>query len=265
VNAGTVAAHFDGVVTSTSLMANMPWAAEAVAQAPPTLGLGLHLNLSTGPPCAPAARVPSLVGADGRFLPLGRLLLLLGAGQVRRHEIEREIAAQIERAAALGAALDHLDGHHHVHVHPTVLPLVLRQAAAYGIAAVRCPEEDTPRTGGEAPRDRARRLGIGAAARRLRPRARAAGLATTEHFRGLALGLAFDTPALLATLAMLPPGLTELMCHPGYPDAELARRTSYAAGRDRELAALTAPAVREFVRVNGIELLTYRDALGSRR
>jgi hopanoid biosynthesis associated protein HpnK len=262
VNAGVLAAHRDGLVTSATLMVNMPAAAEAVAAAPPTLALGLHLNLTSGSPCAGAARAPSLVNADGRFVRLDRLALRLAAGRVRRADLEREIAAQVERALGLGAALDHLDGHHHIHAHPAVLPVVLQLAAWYGVGAVRCPEETTPAEIAEAPRDRVRRVLVGAAARRLRTRAAAAGLRTSEHFRGLAVGLAFDTRALVATLERLPPGLTELMCHPGYPDAELAERTSYAAGRERELAALTAPEVRAVVRARGIELTTYREVSG---
>ncbi|HZU07578.1 MAG TPA: ChbG/HpnK family deacetylase [Chloroflexota bacterium] len=264
LNAGVLAAHRAGLVTSASVLVNQPWAADAIAAAPPTLGLGLHLNLSTGMPCAGAARVPSLVDAQGRFLRLDRLLLRLSLGQVRRGDLEREIAAQLERALALGAALDHLDGHHHIHLHPAVLPVALRLAIAYGVRAVRCPEETGRPSHREPWHNRARRLAIAAAARRLRPRALAAGLLTTEHFRGLALGTAFDTTALAATLARLPPGLTELMCHPGYPDAALAQRTSYAAGRERELAALTAPEVLAVVRARGIVLTTYRAVVQAR-
>src|SRR4051794_17820070 len=260
VVAGVLAAHRDGLVTSTTTMINMPWAAEGIAAAPPSLALGLHLNLTTGAPTAEPARVPSLVGADGRFLRLDRLVLGLSLGGVRTADLEREISAQLEAALAAGAALDHLDGHHHIHLHPRVLPLVVRLAAAYGVPAVRCPEETAPAAGGEAPRDRARRLIVGAASRRLRRRLCAAGLVTSDHFRGLGLGLAFDMPALLRTLATLRPGLTELMCHPGYPDAELAARTSYAAGRERELAALTALAARALLAARRITLTTYRAA-----
>ena len=259
LNAGVLAAHRDGLVTSATTMINMPWAVEGIAAAPPSLALGLHLNLTTGAPSAPPARVPSLLGTGGDFLRLDRLLLRLSLGQVRTGDLEREIAAQLERALRAGAALDHLDGHHHIHLHPRVLPIAVRLAAAYGVPAVRCPEETAPAPGGEAPRDRLRRLAVGAAARRLRRRARAAGLATSDHFRGLGVGLAFDLPALVATLASLPAGLTELMCHPGYPDAELARRTSYAAGRERELAALTAPAARAALAARGVALTTYRE------
>src|SRR5215212_9818878 len=75
VNAGVLAAHRRGLVTSATLMANMPAVAAAVAATPPTLALGLHLNLTTGEPCAGAERVPSLVDGSGRFLRLDRLLL----------------------------------------------------------------------------------------------------------------------------------------------------------------------------------------------
>jgi chitin disaccharide deacetylase len=258
LNAGVVAAHRDGLVTSATLMANAPDAAEAVALAPPTLALGLHLNLSAGEPCAGAARVPSLVGADGRFLRLDRLLLHLTLGRVRRADLEREIAAQIDRALRLGASIDHIDGHHHIHVHPAVMPSVLRLAAECGVRAVRCPEETTPFSGSEVPFNRLQRLAISAAARRLRPRLAPAGLVTSTHFRGHALGHAFDAAALGATLAALPAGVTELMCHPGYPDAELVQRTSYAVGRERELAALTCPGAAAAVRAHRIILTTYR-------
>src|ERR671927_41765 len=77
VNAGVLAAHQAGLVTSATLMANMPGAADAVAAAPPSLAVGLHLNLTTGEPCAGAAHVPTLVDAAGRFPRVDRLLLQL--------------------------------------------------------------------------------------------------------------------------------------------------------------------------------------------
>ena len=257
VNAGVLAAHRAGIVTSASLMANLPAVEEAVALAPPSLGLGLHLNLTTGAPCAGAARVPSLVGRDGHFLRLDRLLWRLSTGGVRRLDLEREIAAQIERLLALGARLDHLDGHHHIHLHPAVRRVAMANAVIYGIHAVRIPAEHGPLGVREAARDRVRRLLLNGACRRARRMAHAFHLATADHFRGLALGLAFDLPRLVATLRALPPGVTELMCHPGYVDAELARRTRYSRGRDRELAALTAPAVRAVLEDAGIVLTRY--------
>src|SRR5260370_29921456 len=104
LNAGVLAAHRDGLVTSATTMINMPWAVEGIAAAPPALALGLHLNLTTGAPSAAPARVASLLGADGDFLRLDRLLLRLSLGQVREADLEREIAAHLDRALRPGAA-----------------------------------------------------------------------------------------------------------------------------------------------------------------
>ena len=48
INAGVAQAHDDGVVTSTSAMVCWPGAAEAAAlvRERPTLGVGLHVDLS---------------------------------------------------------------------------------------------------------------------------------------------------------------------------------------------------------------------------
>ncbi len=95
--------------------------------------------------------------------------------------------------------------------------------------------------------------------RMLRLRARRAGLSTPDHFLGLALGLGFSAAGLQEALRQLPEGTTELMCHPGHPDEELAATTSYAAGRDSELAALLDPNVRRLLDRSGVRLGGYSD------
>ncbi|HOI45659.1 MAG TPA: ChbG/HpnK family deacetylase, partial [Candidatus Aminicenantes bacterium] len=67
VNRGIVLAHQKGILTSATLMANMPGFDEAVEMARdhPRLGVGVHLNLLRGEPVTPARDVASLVRADG--------------------------------------------------------------------------------------------------------------------------------------------------------------------------------------------------------
>jgi predicted glycoside hydrolase/deacetylase ChbG (UPF0249 family) len=66
-----------------------------------------------------------------------------------------------------------------------------------------------------------------------------------DHFRGFALtGRRDFTARLLALLERLEPGVTELMVHPGYPDAALSGWVGYTVGRERELEGLLSPAVR---------------------
>ena len=53
VNQGILDAHTHGIVTSTTVMINYPDAPAGIERAQadaPDLGLGLHLNLTSGPP-----------------------------------------------------------------------------------------------------------------------------------------------------------------------------------------------------------------------
>lgn len=278
VNRGIVEAHSRGILTSTTVMANMP-AFDHAAQLKrehPTLAVGVHLNLTAGAPLLPLSKVPDLVDREGRFLRGSRLLMGLTLGRIDHRQAEAELSAQVERAVRTGFSPDHLGSHHHVHCHPALQPVVVRLARRYGIGAVRCPVELSPvqairRTGmlgarsgqrqvEESPRTAyLKAVGLSGLGRLLRLRARRAGLAATDHFRGLALGMGFSTGELQQLLRRLPAGTTELMCHPGYPDRDLAALTSYGAGRDSELAALLDPANRLLLLQTGATLGSYSD------
>lgn len=261
VNRGIVEAYRDGLVTSASLMANLPSAEDALTRATtcPDLGLGLHLTLTAGRPLCPPDNVPTLVDPDGQFFVLGTLLGRLSLGKVRTADLTRELSAQVEWALKRGVRPSHLDSHHHVHIHPRVAPVVIGLARQHGIGWVRCPVERGPSPAllGLAPKDAVRTVAISTFGLMTRVLVRRAGLRTTRQFRGIGLGMGFGRAGLLDTLNRLPPGLTELMTHPGIPDEELARLTVFAEGRDRELAALTAPAAREMIRRRRIRLTSF--------
>src|SRR5215468_1191072 len=69
VNRGIAEAHRNGIVTSTSLLANGCAFSDGVKAAAelPGLGIGVHLNLTDGAPSAPPSQVPSLLDENGRF------------------------------------------------------------------------------------------------------------------------------------------------------------------------------------------------------
>ncbi len=69
VNKGIIEAYRNGIVTSTTIMVNMPGFADAVEKirCTPGLAVGIHLNLTYGVPVLGADQVRSLVGPDGRF------------------------------------------------------------------------------------------------------------------------------------------------------------------------------------------------------
>src|SRR5437764_12218616 len=76
----------DGLVTGAVLLVNSPFAAEGVRcwrQAGTPMELGWHPCLTIDAPVLPPGAVPSLVGPDGRFHSLGRLMGRLAAGRGR--------------------------------------------------------------------------------------------------------------------------------------------------------------------------------------
>ncbi len=96
VSAGIVHAHLHGLVTTTTAMVNLPGALQDVAQASheaPTLGLGLHLNLTCGRPLLDPADVPSLVAPDGSFHTPDALIA--SGHRPEPAHVEREWRAQI--------------------------------------------------------------------------------------------------------------------------------------------------------------------------
>ena len=93
VNEGIQDAVEAGVVTSTTMMVNTPGFGDAVRRAAglrDRLSVGLHFNLTTGAPVAPASEVPSLVDGAGRFLPLAGFLRRALSGGVRAADVRRE-------------------------------------------------------------------------------------------------------------------------------------------------------------------------------
>ena len=239
VNRGIIEAHEAGSVTSTSLLANAPGFADAIARAQraPRLGVGLHANLTVGAPVAPRTAVESLWDprTEG-FYPLSHLVRRALAGQIEPRHVAVECAAQLARLHSTGIAVTHIDSHRHVHVLPGIWPAVVTVARRAGIRAVRVPHE---------PGVTIKQLCLRAAWIVAARGDRGDDVRLVRQFRGLSL---MDAPdyerVLLRLLDRLPFGTTELMVHPGHADAELAAWDKYVAPRERELAALRSAEVR---------------------
>ena len=263
VNRAIVEAHHTGMVTSTSLMANGAAFQDAIelAQQTPALDVGCHLNLVEGVALSPAGKIPHLVGADGKFFNLVELGLRVLAGRVPMDEIEREFAAQIEKILGAGIQPSHLDTHQHTHMHPKIAAVVARVARRYGVGWVRRLSENcTPPL-----REGAWRRRIVAAASylfvsSLQRRMDQHGLRTPDAFTGFVLTGRLTTPALQATLAGLPEGVTELMCHPGYFDPDLeASPTMLKRKREIEFRIVADSSWGDWLQERGIVLTSFRN------
>jgi predicted glycoside hydrolase/deacetylase ChbG (UPF0249 family) len=173
-------------------------------------------------------------------------------GRIREAEIEDEMSAQVARARDAGLRVSHLDSHQHVHLHPALLPAVVRVARRFGIGAVRA----APRV---ASRRSLRAVLVGLAARLGSRRLRAAGIRTPDALVGIAETGRLDEAGLRAVVAALPEGTSELVCHPGSGDGAIASSYAWGFRWDEEAAALTGPTIREALRREGVRLIAYRD------
>ncbi len=147
---------------------------------------------------------------------------------------EAALRRQLGRFEALrGGPPTHLDGHKHAHLAPEVLPAVVAVARERGLPV----------------------RSIDAASRTA---LRRAGVPTPDAFLGdAARRPAWTVEALVAALATVGEGTTELMTHPGYAPSHA--RTSFGAEREVELRALRDPSARAAAAAAGLRLGTYAE------
>jgi len=266
VNEAVEAAHRDGILSAASLMVSAPAADDAVERAlrMPSLRVGLHLVLVDGWPTLPPREIPDLVDADGA-LPndLIRAGIRWFFSPSAARQLEREIIAQFEAFRRTGLPLDHVNAHNHMHVHPTVLAIILRLAPTFGVASMRLVHEPRAigRIGASSP-SLAERMGdalITPWMARMRRRIAQAGLRHNDVLLGLRASGHLNTDSVLALIDRLPDGVSEMYFHPA------TRRTSELAAlmpgydNEGEFAALTNPAVKRCLQALGVTPVGFAD------
>jgi predicted glycoside hydrolase/deacetylase ChbG (UPF0249 family) len=206
----------DGVVRATTAMVCTSGSRENIARwASPVAGLiGVHLQLTEGRACLDPTHIPSIVDANGDFpnSPAGVL-------NVNPSHVRAEWSAQIERLRAWGVEPSHMDSHHHIGLKPHIVDAYLSVASASGLPA---------RTTSPEVSRRLRESGV-----------RSVDLSMTSWY---------DDSSATALLRRIEAafnrmhgyGTLEVMCHPGFADAELAAKSKYVNQREAELRVLTS-------------------------
>jgi hopanoid biosynthesis associated protein HpnK len=271
VNRGIIEAHYAGILTSTTLMANSAAFGDAIqlAQSNPKLSVGCHLVLVDGSPLLGADKVPSLMdpGNRGHFRQnISSFALRAMSGRLDAKEIEAEATTQIRKLQSAGIQVSHIDTHKHTHMFPQVLRPLLRAAQACGVRAIRNPFG---------------RVMISLVARypalwkrysqvsllnawrgKFRQAVAEAGVVTTDGSLGVVATGALNDRLLHLILETLPDGLWEFVTHPGYNDAHLDQvATRLRQSRELELGVLTSATTRRLLDRKGIQLISYRDLL----
>ena len=268
VTRGIIQAHCEGIVTSTTVMMNMPNVEDALKPADdyPDLGMGVHLVFTAWCPLLPPAEVPSLVDEAGYFHSQEAILshpsteLRTGPDQIDTEELKAELRTQIESLRALGREPDHLDCHHFIHIYPPFFAVYVELAEEYGLP-VRLPfppEEEWDEAAASVsmtqglPADLIREI-----ARQDIGLVQARGIPHPDRFVQSFSGQALTLETLLGILEGLPEGISEMITHPGFADEVLLAKSTYAQERERELELLCHPRVKERIGELGIALVNF--------
>ncbi len=254
INAAVIRAHQEGILTTASLMVNEPATDEAVklARENPRLGVGLHLTLLCGHAALSAKEIPGLLNGGGCFsdspVSVGfRYFFHRGL----REQLRAEMRAQFEKFRATGLPLDHVNGHLHLHMHPTVFSLLMEHANEWGITHLRLTCEPFRLDARLAQGHWFYRAGHALIHRVLAGRARPVlarkNIRHTERVFGLLQNARVDEAYVSRLLPALPEGDSELYSHPSLDQFK------------NEFDALVSPRIRSLTRTLGLQLIRYQD------
>jgi predicted glycoside hydrolase/deacetylase ChbG (UPF0249 family) len=247
------AASFDaldkGAINSASIMMPTPWVTEVAryAQAHPNADLGLHLVLNSEwetyrwGSVAPRDQVPSLIDPDGTFPRTTDTV----SRRAKLDEVERELRAQIDRAYAMGLKPTHVDSHMGaLYGTPGLFATYAKVARSYKLPFLHfIGRPEAANVAALTPSDVVADASIIASQ-----------TGTPEQWRKF----------YLDAIRTLKPGLTVILVHLGYDDAELRAVTVGwdawgSKWRQRDYDVLTSAEFRQALKDNNVVLVTWRD------
>lgn len=245
-----------GRVTSTSLMANMPGTDLAIEEASrrgKNGSFGVHLVLCEGPTLT---RPRTLSDARGEFLPKRTVGLRGLTRRLDLEAVEAELRAQIRRIVDGGVQVSHFDSHKHLHQLPGVRGVVVKLAREFGVSRVRCTLEDGLWPEGVSLGAWPSRMIRVRMARQARELFAASGLRHPVRFFDVRQVMEQDRDRRIALLTR-PGALSEMVCHPGTPEAD--REKPGSCNRHDELQFLISTEFADLMNDAGVDLVTYWD------
>ncbi len=239
-----------GAASSASIMVPCPWMTEVAdyAKAHPDADLGLHLTLTSEwkayrwGPIAPRDQVPSLLDPHGYLYPE----TMDAVRHIKPEEAEREVRAQVEAALKMGIHPTHFDSHMGVlFANPALVAVLVNVAHEYHLPFLMLKIPGTPPEMTAA----------------LKP----ADVIIDHVFMASPPIKADDWLSYYShILQTLPSGVSELIVHLAYDDAEMQAVTvdhpDYgSAWRQRDFKVMTSPEFRKVLQENHITLVTWRE------
>ncbi len=263
VNEGIIKAHKEGILTSTTLMANMPGFDQAVelAGAHPNLGVGVHLNILRGQSLSPVEKVESLLSKNRCFIPsVSHLVRRILLKRIRGDEVEREFRAQVEKVKNTGLSPSHIDSEKHIHMIRPLFRIVLRLAKEYEINRIRFIQEYCLSL---RPGQMLKSMLISLSSASLKKRITTEGIRSPDRFYGVCASGRITAAKLKKVLHGVKEGVTEIMVHPGFITQDMieleTRIGPYYINkyREKELSALLDESLPDVIADLGIRLINF--------
>jgi predicted glycoside hydrolase/deacetylase ChbG (UPF0249 family) len=270
VNKAIIKAHREGILTSASLMVNMPGFGHAVSliKENTSLSVGIHINIFRGKPVSLPYKIKSLCKGETFIENFFEIMRTIFYKKIELNEFEIECRLQVEKAFKYGITISHLDSEKHIHLIPLFFETIIKIAKEYKILRIRCINEMPYNFLNISPANlfniRFYSLLYHAVnVKKEKKLLEEQGFKTTDYFYGLLKTGGMGISEYKRILSHLKRGTTEIMCHPGHSEAEGAsvqRRTYYQVqGGELELKALLDPRLKDLIASHNIILTNYSE------
>lgn len=126
-------------ISSTTVLANGQAmdVVKACIQNHPEVSYGVHLNMTTGASVSNESILAEIGIIDGSGYFTGKIRTLHRLSGKVKGAIKSELKAQIDVVKSVCPDITHFDGHHHIHSHPEIKPIVSELMKEFGIERVR--------------------------------------------------------------------------------------------------------------------------------
>lgn len=224
-----------GIMTSTSMMTNMPYAKEAAKlwEEHPQLSVGLHLNLTVGFPLGKGLK--TICNEEGSF---HKRILNIKSEDIDVEEMRRECQMQMDKFIELTNRIpDHINSHHGIERIPGGKDVLQALSIRYDIPIRQLTNMDNSSS-------------VSYSTKYVIPKKRYAQPSTIKIE---------EITNLFTDEEIKQDGYFEWLGHPGYIDFELLQLSSLTTGRCMDAYCFCSDAIKKWIKDNHIELITYRD------
>jgi predicted glycoside hydrolase/deacetylase ChbG (UPF0249 family) len=254
-NRGIVEASDKGILTTTSVISNLPLDSGTVTALKNSFNcIGVHLNITKGAPLSSDSK--TLVDKNGQFFDRQTAWKKALSKLYDHNELLSEFSAQVEMLLDNGIVPDHIDSNNHLHVFPVFADITAQITNKYKIKFIRLPKETFYFSDINFSKTFIKKYFVYSLSLIAKKFFVKSGLGFTDYFNGIAVPSLLSKESMLKFIKHLPPGTTELMCHPGYSSTDNPFSNS---DREKELLILTDKDIMSEIKMNNIELISFSD------